>query len=229
MSQKVACITGVSSGIGQALKSALEQDGWKVVGFARHLPMEDIGYELDLARLEFVEPASTRAGEEHGPIDAFFHLAGVWHDEDHVLAGKHLGEFTTEEIVKTMNVGLTSAMVMTARLLPFMKQGGHLVYISGTFTDGGANWLPYYTSKRGLEDFVQGLTSDQPALKVFGVSPGATATEAYKKFYPDNQGTAQSPESVAKVCMGIIDGSLNVSTGTVVQVCDGKAGVGFHS
>jgi NAD(P)-dependent dehydrogenase (short-subunit alcohol dehydrogenase family) len=229
MSQRVACVTGVTSGIGRALKNRLEQEGWKVVGFARHLPLDEVGYEVDLARLDSVEPVATRAGEEHGPIDAFIHVAGVWHDEDHVLAGKHIEEFTTDEILKTMSVGLSSAMIMTARLLPFISESGTLLYISGSFTDGGANWLPYYTSKRGLEDFVTGLAGEQSSKKVYAVSPSDTASDAFRKYYPEKAETAQSPDAVAAVCLELISDRSTAANGSVVQVRAGQQSPGFHS
>jgi NAD(P)-dependent dehydrogenase (short-subunit alcohol dehydrogenase family) len=225
---KTAVVTGLSSGIGQALKKRLESDGWRVIGVSRHIPLEQEGYEVDLSMLEAVEPVATRIGEECGPIDAFFHVAGVWHDESGVLAGRRLHEFSTPQIVKTMNVGLTSAMVFTARLVPFMSERAAMVYVSGTFQDGGANWLPYYTSKRALEDFVQGLASDEKSLNIYGVSPSDTATESYKTFYPNSVEKAQPPEAVAGVCVDLINGKLSASSGTIVEVRDGKPGMGYH-
>lgn len=225
---KVAVVTGLSSGIGQAIKAALERDGWRVVGVSRHIPLEYDGYEVDLSMLESVEPVAVRIGEECGPIDAFFHVAGVWHDENGVLAGKRLDEFSTAQIIKTMNVGVTSAMVMSARLAPFMAENGTMLYISGTFQDGGANWLPYYTSKRALEDFVKGFAEDESKLRIFGVSPCPTATDSYKTYYPNESGHAQSPESVAKICKDLVDGVLSAASGTIVEVRDGKPGMGYH-
>jgi len=225
---KVAIVTGLSSGIGQAIKARLEAEQWRVIGVSRHIPLEQEGYEVDLSMLESVEPVATRIGEECGPIDAFIHVAGVWHDESGVLAGKKLHEFTTTQITKTMNVGLTSAMIFSARLMPFMKDGGHMLYISGTFQDGGANWLPYYTSKRALEDFVQGLAEDEQRVSIYGISPSDTATTSYKTYYPNSVDQAQSPLSVAKICQDLISGILPASTGTIVEVKDGKPGMGYH-
>ena len=226
---KVAVVTGLSSGIGQAIKTRLEAEQWRVIGVSRHIPIDQEGYEVDLSMLDSVEPVATRIGEECGPIDAFIHVAGVWHDNSGVLAGKKLHEFTTAQITKTMNVGVTSAMVFSARLLPFMADGGHMLYISGTFQDGGASWLPYYTSKRALEDFVQGLAEDEQRVKIFGVSPSDTATDSYKRYYPNSVDKAQSPLSVAKVCQDLISGSLPASSGTIVEVRDGKPGMGYHN
>ena len=225
---KVAVVTGLSSGIGQAIKALLEDDQWRVIGVSRHIPIEQEGYEVDLSMLDTVEPVATRIGEECGPIDAFIHVAGVWHDESGVLAGKMLHEFTTAQITKTMNVGVTSAMVFSARLLPFMADGGHMLYVSGTFQDGGSNWLPYYTSKRALEDFVQGLAEDERRVHIYGVSPADTATDSYKTYYPNSVDLAQPPQSVAKICQDLISGSLPAASGTIVEVRDGKPGMGYH-
>jgi len=225
---KTAVVTGITSGIGQAIKQSLESSGWRVIGVSRHLPADQQGYEADLSRLESVEPLAIRLGEDAKPVDAFIHVAGVWHDANEVLAGKKLHEFTTAQIVSTMNVGVTSAMVLAARLVPFMAEKSHMIFVSGTFQDGGSSWLPYYTSKRSLEDFTKGLAEDEPGITVFGLSPSDTATESYKRFYPERANAAQSPQSVAKIAVDLMNGTLPASSGTIVEVRDGKPGIGYH-
>lgn len=226
---RTAVITGITSGIGRAIQTRLEADGWRVLGVSRHLPAEQEGYEADLSLLDSVEPLASRIAEDCKVIDAFIHVAGVWHDAGEVLAGKKMHEFSTKQIISTMNVGITSAMILSARLLPYMSQGGHMGFVSATFQDGGANWLPYYTSKRSLEDFVRGLAEDQAeAVTVFGLAPSATATDSYRRFYPDAAQLAQPPLSVAKICTDIINKTLPISSGTIVEVRDGKPGMGYH-
>ena len=227
--QKVAVITGVTSGIGSAIREKLLQEGWRVIGISRHLPQDVEGFESDLGFLNDVEPLCERILGAAPKIDAFIHVAGVWHDGHDTLAGKKIDAFTSSEIMMTMNVGVTSAMILCARLAHAIPDNGHVILLSGTFTDGGANWLPYYTSKRALEDFLVGLASDIPRIKVYGLSPADTATEPFKKFYPEAALAAQSPEAVALLCMDAISDRLAVSSGTVVEVRDGKAGMGYHT
>lgn len=226
--QKTAVITGITSGIGQAIKTRLEAEQWRVVGISRHLPMDTEGYEADLSLLESVEPLASRIKADCETIDAFIHVAGVWHDKDESFAGKKIHEFTSEQIIATMNVGLTSAMILTAYLLPNMAADGTMLYISGLFQSNGANWLPYYTSKRGLEDFIAGLGSEDETVRFYGVSPATTATESVKQFHADTLPDAQPPLSVAKICIDLINKTLPASSGTLVEVRDGKPGMGYH-
>jgi NAD(P)-dependent dehydrogenase (short-subunit alcohol dehydrogenase family) len=225
---KRVLVTGVTSGIGSAIKTLFESAGWEVVGLARHLPLDQEGFEVDLAKLEGVEPTALRASVEKGPFDAFIHVAGVWHDAEESFIGKRLHEFEWQQIAATMNVGLTSAMIISATLLETMPNAASMIFISGKFQDGGANWLPYYTSKRALEDFVVGLAADESHINVWGVSPDDTASEAYKRFYPDAAQHAQPPESVARTCLDLVDGRLSADSGTIVEVSGGKAGAGYH-
>jgi len=127
-----------------------------------------------------------------------------------------------------MNVGVTSAMIMCARLIPHIIPTGHVILLSGTFADGGASWLPYYTSKRALEDFLEGLASDEDKVKVYGISPADTATESYQRFYPESAASAQPPEAIASICLDAINEKLGVTSGTVIEVRNGQVALGFH-
>ncbi|MDA8193253.1 MAG: SDR family NAD(P)-dependent oxidoreductase [Thermaerobacter sp.] len=72
----VVAVTGISGGIGRALRSELERGGWAVVGFSRH---PGVG-EYPLA-LESPEPAFhevfLQARQQAGPFDAAVFLAGA--------------------------------------------------------------------------------------------------------------------------------------------------------
>lgn len=120
-----------------------------------------------------------------------------------------------------MNVGVTSAMVLCNRLLPLMN-GGTVVGISGTFTDGAAGWLPYYTCKRALEDFLVGLSQDTPGVKVFGISPADTATQPYKQFYPEYIDEAQSPDAIADLVSVLLSGNTSFASGDIIELRQGK-------
>jgi NAD(P)-dependent dehydrogenase (short-subunit alcohol dehydrogenase family) len=155
------------------------------------------------------------------------HVAGIWHD-DQAAFRKDLEDYSDAQIADAMNVGLTGFMILLSRLLPKMPRDSTIIGVSGTFADGASGWLPYYTSKRGLEDMLVGLSQDYPnGPQVFGVSPADTATKAYEKFFPQYVDEAQPADVVAKEVSRLL-AKPDVVTGTIIELRDSKTRPGFH-
>ncbi len=218
-----------------AVGDALQKQGWQVMGLSHD--------DLDMSDLEAVAAAGDKLREEVIKIDALIHVAGIWHYDN---APKHdepasemigdtahdhrdLEDFGWQEIANTMNVGVTGFMVLTAKLMPNIAKEGCIIGVSGTFNEGASGWLPYYTSKRALEDFIQGLSQDYPhGPFVYGVSPADTATTAYAEHFPENLDNAQSPEVVGSLIATLVTPNENYKTGGVIAVRDGHVEPGFH-
>jgi NAD(P)-dependent dehydrogenase (short-subunit alcohol dehydrogenase family) len=211
---KTAFITGGSSSIGQAIITAIKASGWEIIAPNRS--------ELDLSNLDAVKSYAKAFDQK---VDLFVHVAGVWHDDKVVLAGKSLSDFTPEEIIRTMNVTLLAPMLLIRSMA---KQLSVVIGISGTFNSGAKGWLPYYASKRALEDFLVGLSQNYENLKVYGISPADTATKAYKKFYPQYFNEAQKPENIAKFVSNLISEISVYKSGDIIEVRDGMSKLGFH-
>lgn len=217
---KTAFITGGTSGIGKVIIEMLKANDWQIIAPTRQ--------ELNLNNLSELEEYTKRIVSSLGHLDALIHVAGVWHNDDEALADKALESYSSSQIIEAMNVGVTSLMVFVNAFLPIMKDST-VIGVSGTFNSGAKGWVPYYTSKRALEDFLVGLSQDETSLKAYGVSPSDTATEAYKKFYPDYFSKAQSPIEIAKLVLGLLDDGGNFSSGDVIELKDEKAKIAFHS
>ena len=217
---KTVFLTGGSSGIGKAITQKLAKDGWRILAPTHQ--------QLDMSDLNQVIQYTSSADFPAQEIKAMIHVAGIWHDQDAALANKQFGNFSPDQIAQTINVGLTGFMLLANRLLAH-GQPSHIVGISGTFESGGKGWLPYYTSKRALEDFLVGLAQDYPRLAVYGISPADTATPAYKRFYPEFADSAQPPEVAAELVTSLLDGKSNFASGNVIELRDGKQKPGFHS
>ena len=218
---QTAVITGVTSDMGRALEALLQKQGWQVIGISHQA--------LDLSDLGQVAAYGESIAKQANSVDALIHFAGVWHDGKEALASKQLEHFDPGQISRTINVGLTSFMLLSAALLPKMSEKAAVIGISGTFSDGGAGWLPYYVSKRGQEDYLQGLAQDYPTkLRVYGVSPADTATAPYKRFYPEDAAHAQPPEAVAAFIAKLIDGETKYASGDIVVLRGGVDSLGYH-
>jgi NAD(P)-dependent dehydrogenase (short-subunit alcohol dehydrogenase family) len=222
--KKTAIITGATSGIGQAIMKTLTDAGWEVVGLS--------SADCDLSDLVATAELAERLRDEHTKIDALIHVAGIWHSDSEAFVHRDLEDYDPAWITAIMNVGVTGFMLLTARLLPKIAKDGVVIGISGTFSDvdgGASGWLPYFTSKRALEDFLVGLAQDYPiGPKVYGISPSDTNTEAFATFFPDDAKTAQPPNSISLLVDHLISGDSPYASGDIVAVKDKKAGKGYH-
>jgi NAD(P)-dependent dehydrogenase (short-subunit alcohol dehydrogenase family) len=106
-----------------------------------------------------------------------------------------------------------------------------IVNLSGTFENGGKGWLPYYASKRALEDLTIGLAQEleERSIQVNAVSPSDTATESYSKYFPQYMDEAISPEKIAEKIVELCQ-EENIITGKVIVMKSGTEPFeGFHS
>ncbi len=222
VTKKTAVITGITSDIGMAIGQALQDQGWEVMGLTHS--------DLDLAKPEDVAVAGDRLRTELPVIDALIHVAGIWHNGESPHVNKDLEDYSWQDISATMDVGVTSFMILTAKLLPILAKDGCVIGISGTFADGASGQMPYYVSKRALEDFIAGLAQDYPhGPNVYGISPADTATSAYSKHFPEHITVAQSPEVIGNLVATLVTPSDNYKSGGVIEIRDGHVASGFHS
>jgi NAD(P)-dependent dehydrogenase (short-subunit alcohol dehydrogenase family) len=216
---KTAFITGGSSDIGQAVAARLAEHSWEIIAPSHK--------ELDLSKLDTIAHKVDKGTRHAQVIDAVIHIAGIWHDSQSVYR-KDLEDYTVQQIADAMNVGLTGFMLCLRTLLPKMPKDGTVIGISGTFADGASGWLPYYTSKRGLEDLLVGLAQDYPSgPRAYGISPADTATRPFQKFFPEYVSDAQPAESVAQEVLQLLSNDL-VPSGSVVELRRSVSRPGFH-
>lgn len=240
MKNKFAIVTGASTGIGRAVAIELAKEDNYVILAGRDevklLETETIikntGGEAEVIIADFSDLDSIRnfiktVKEKTPKIDVLANIAGIWHGKDEVYAGKDFERFDETVILDTYSVGLTAPALLTHYFIPLMESGSSIVNLSGTFENGGKGWLPYYVSKRAIEDFTIGLAEElkDKGIKVNCVSPSDTATEQYKRFFPDDAKDAQTPEDVAKLFADILKKDV---TGKVFVIKGGKVTEGFH-
>jgi NADP-dependent 3-hydroxy acid dehydrogenase YdfG len=215
---KVAVVTGASSGIGAAVARALNAGGARVALAARREEaLLEIQSSLDSAsgRKSVVAPTNVtdrdqarslvaRAEEELGPVEMLVNCAGVMY----YTLMKNRRE---EEWERTVEVNCKGALNCVGAVLPGMLERGrgHIVTIS---SNAGRKVFPglavYSASKFFVEALSQGLrleTADT-GLKVTTIQPGNVATElismsadeeALEEYGQPGESRVLDPEDVA--------------------------------
>jgi NADP-dependent 3-hydroxy acid dehydrogenase YdfG len=185
--ERVAVVTGASSGIGAAVARALLREGAHVALAARRrdaLLEVQAGLEGDARSFVFptdvtnraqVGSLVARAEEELGPVEVLVNCAGVMY----YSLMKNLRE---DEWTRTVEVNCKGALNCVGAVLPGMlgRGRGHIVTVS---SDAGRKVFPglavYSASKFFVEALSQGLRLETAGtgLKVTTVQPGNVATD----------------------------------------------------
>lgn len=241
---KTAVVTGASTGIGRATAIELGKTNLVfLVGRSQQkLEQTKALVELtggkaeivicDLSDLQSITSLLSTIKEKSSQIDMIVNVAGIWHGENEVYAGKDFDTFSTNLIQDTFTVGLLAPMLLVHGLIPVMPRNGKIVNISGTFENGAKGWLPYFVSKKALEDLTIGLAEElkEKDIQVNAVSPSDTATDAYKKYFPQYITESIEPEVIAKQVAYLCSEESNSITGKVfVMKKDNEPYEGYHS
>jgi NADP-dependent 3-hydroxy acid dehydrogenase YdfG len=180
---RVAVITGASSGIGEATARALAAERHRVALLARRggrtqvladeLGNGAIAIEADVTDRDSIVAAAERVQLELGGTDILVNNAGVM----------LLAPFTSDqkdEIRQMVEVNLLGAMTATEVFLDQLRDGGgdlvNLSSVAGrTARPGNA---VYAATKWGMNGWSESLRQElQPDIRVMVIEPGAVATE----------------------------------------------------
>lgn len=227
---KTAVVTGASTGIGRATAIKFAEADYHVILVARtKSKLEETASMIsekggqstilptDLSNLTEINELIKSVLDRAESIDAVVNIAGIWHGKDEVFAGVNYQDFDQRVILDTYMVGFTAPSLIIHGLLPKMGPKSKIVNLSGTFENGGKGWIPYFASKRALEDLTIGLSQEveDRDIQVNAVSPSDTATEAYAKHFPQYMDEAISPDKIAEQIVELcrVD---NQTTGKVI-------------
>ena len=118
MENRVALVTGASSGIGEEIARQLSKEGYTVYGTSRSADAKKPFcrmLRLDLADAETIDTAVDTLIKEHGRIDVLVNAAGSG------IAGA-VEETSADEARAQFDVCLFGAMSVQTAVLPYMKE-----------------------------------------------------------------------------------------------------------
>ena len=196
--EKVALVTGASSGIGYATALALAKGGMRVATAARRTArldalkseIEGIGgvaltYELDVTSREGCKAFVEHVVDRWGRLDILVNNAGL-------MPLSFVKNLHVDEWDRMVDVNIKGVLYCTAAVLPHMLEAGsgHIVNISSVagrivFPGGSV----YCATKHAVTAFSEGLRQELSArkgIRVTCIEPGVVETELVNTITDDS-------------------------------------------
>ena len=188
LKDKVAIVTGSSSGIGKAIALRFGAEGAKVVVSARRMALceqtveqiakaggEAWAIQTDVADERQVERLIEETVTRYGRLDILVNNAGV-------IAGGRLAETTTKSFDEVMNVNLRGTFFCCRAGFKHMKKEGGGTIINMSSVAGVQAWAgtgTYSMSKHGIMALTKSLADEgRPHhIKVSAICPGGVADD----------------------------------------------------
>lgn len=233
--QKVALVTGASSGIGTACAEALREEGLRVFT-AQRRPAD--GFETvccDLADPEAPERVVADVVSAAGRLDVLINNAGMMRAAD-------VEALSLEEWKQTLALNLTAPFLLIKHAVPHMRQsGGGTIVNIGSIEGLAANpgHPAYCASKSGLHGLTRAVAVDhgQDGIRCNAIAPGWIDTELNEAFInampnPDAfrdqigrihpAGRTGMPKEVAALAVWLCSDKAAFVTGQIYPVDGGR-------
>lgn len=248
LSNKVAIITGASSGIGYATSKLFAIEGAKVVvGARRQAELEALVEEItraggdavalvgDVKDEGYAQALVELAIDRFGGLDVAFNNAGTTGE---MGATPDMSLLAWEDTIST---NLTSAFLGAKYQLPAMlnRNGGSVIFTSTFvgYTIGLPGMAAYAASKAGLIGLTQALAAEfgPSGIRVNALLPGGTDTPMGRAFAntPDTLAFVQGlhalkrlalPEEIAKSALYLASDASSFTTGSAL-LADGGVSI----
>ncbi len=244
---KVALITGASSGIGRATALRLAEAGahlvlvsrsreglQKVVAEIEKSDGQHIILPLDVTQVEQCQHAVAQTIERFGKLDILVNAAGM-------IANGSITTTTAEAWEIMLRLNLTAVFHMMQEATPFLQQTrGNIVNVSSvTGTRAFPNVLAYCVSKAGVDQLTRCAALDlaPTGVRVNAVNPGVVRTnlhraggmdeEKYQTFLTHSRtthplGRVGAPEEIAEAILFLASERAGWVTGVTFNIDGGR-------
>ncbi|MDO6439941.1 SDR family oxidoreductase [Cyclobacterium sp. 1_MG-2023] len=238
---KIAVITGASSGIGKAIATTLSENGCTVILASRSieklqdiqskLPHESMAVEMDVSDSQSVSQGFKIIGNKYSQIDILVNAAGVMPLS--YMKNRHL-----EEWLQTIDVNVKGVLRCIYEVLPNMKRqkSGHIVNITSVdgkeLYQGGAVYGASKAALIALSRAMRMELSPEFNIRVASIEPGTVDTNLRDditdkelledKGYGGEEAKLQ-PENIADAVLYVLNQPATVNVNELLIKPTGKA------
>lgn len=251
LEDKVAIVTGVSSGIGAGVAKILAQSGCHVAGCARTVESnieitkfketvlrnnKQVFYRsVDVTDKNQLKTFVEEVGNRFGRIDIVVSNAGV-----NIFKGAE--ECTDEEWNNNHELNLASHWRLAKAAKPWLDEAGEGVFIVMTSNHAFSTMkgcFPYNVTKTALTGLVRALAIEWgPKVRVLGLAPGFIETPGNDKYFASFQdaenersrtidlhltGRLGTSEEVGAWCAFLASSFASFATGTTYLLDGGRS------
>ncbi|MBI5123694.1 SDR family NAD(P)-dependent oxidoreductase [Candidatus Roizmanbacteria bacterium] len=193
---KTVVITGVSRGMGKATAEKFLSEGWYVFGTSTRgetaIVHENFEvYAVNMFDSQTISNFAKAVGKSGRKIDVLHNNAGTSLQDDH-------GAINVEVLRKTLEVNLIGLIDLTERLLPNIKDCGHIINMvsaGASLVEFSGSYVPcYQISKVGVNMYTRELATrlQERGIIVSSFDPGWVRTDMGGKDAP------RDPKDVAE-------------------------------
>lgn len=207
VTERVAIVTGASSGLGRTVASALAESGAKVVGVARRAELLSAWCDetdgatayvcADLSDPATMPDLATKIAEAFGPADILINAAGL-------NTREHADGVTLDGWQRTIDINLSTPFFLAQALVPEMKKKGWGRIINFASLQTGRafpNGISYGASKAGIGQLTRAMAEawSRQGINANALAPGFFPTELTAQVFDDPERAARN---AAQTCIG---------------------------
>jgi NAD(P)-dependent dehydrogenase (short-subunit alcohol dehydrogenase family) len=240
LTDKIALVTGATSGIGEATAKRFAEAGATVVCTGRSKERGDkvvseivsnsgkaFFFEMDINDDLSIKDVADIVESRFRKIDILFNNAGIF------PVFPPLETLTREDIEKTTSTNISGFMMVTKFFFPLLEEGGTILNnasVAGLQSYTSGQSYAYNASKAAVIKVTQLLAKKYgDKVRVNAICPGVIKTPIFKKFDEERfasmipMGRTGTPEEVASVANFLVSDDASYINGAILTIDGGQS------